>query len=55
LNITRRLYSFYSDDEWLLDKSEKQISVLTKRDFSFVGGLISRPKDSVLGQLFKSM
>jgi hypothetical protein len=33
----------------LLDKSEKQISVLTKRDFSFVGGLIS--KDSVLGQL----
>lgn len=39
-----------SDDEWLPDKSEKQIFVFnTKKDFSFVGGLIYKPKDSVVG------
>lgn len=41
-----------SDDEWFLDKLEKQLKVFDKeKSFSFLGGLIYQPEPSLLGKL----
>ncbi|MDD5151450.1 MAG: glycosyltransferase family A protein [Flavobacterium sp.] len=41
-----------SDDEWLINKTEKQIAVLnSKQGFSFIGGLISTPENLVVGNV----
>lgn len=43
-----------SDDEWFLDKLEKQIFVFNKENnFSFVGGLIFEPERNIKGSISK--
>jgi glycosyltransferase involved in cell wall biosynthesis len=41
-----------SDDEWFLNKSQKQIDIFKSRpDVDFIGGLIYKPKSSIKGNL----
>ncbi|ALL04401.1 hypothetical protein AQ505_02130 [Pedobacter sp. PACM 27299] len=43
-----------SDDEWFLDKLEKQLTIFDGfTNFGFIGGLIYRPKENIQGSLLE--
>lgn len=54
-NATGSLIAFLdSDDEWLLDKLERQLFFFdSQKDFGFIGGLIYIPKQGVRGNFIE--